>query len=166
MKFSDIEYFDSPSYRIHVDWQWMDKCLEDYEINDNLIYDPDFQRGYVWGKNQQVQYIEYILRGGISGKEVFFNHPGWQHGYEGDMVLVDGKQRILAVRNFLSNKIKVFNHLFQEYTGDMPFRRCCFYFNVNNLKDPNDVIKWYISMNSGGSIHTEDDIQRAKDCLK
>lgn len=166
MRFSDIECFDVPSYRIHVDWKYMNSVLKDYEDNGNLIYDPDFQRGYVWTKHQQSQYVEYMLRGGIGGREIYFNHPGWQRDYHGDMLLVDGKQRIKAVKNFMTNEVKVFDHYLREYEDKFSRHLCFFYFNVNNLDDYNDVIRWYISMNSGGSMHTNEDIERALKCIK
>lgn len=165
MKFSEIEYFLAPSYRVTVFWTYLNDILARYEEND-LIYDPDFQRGYVWTEEQQTQYVEYVFKGGVSGKDIYFNHPFWMDfSVHGSMVLVDGKQRINAVQKFLNNKLKAFNYLFKEFEGRLPDSTCFFNFNVNNLKDQNDVIKWYISMNSGGSVHTEKDIKRARDCI-
>jgi hypothetical protein len=85
--------------------------------------------------------------------------------WEGEFVLVDGKQRINAVRIFLENRLKIFGYYFKEYSGRFDSIICDFVFHINNLKDYNEVIKWYVSMNSGGSIHTEEDIKRALNCL-
>lgn len=167
MKFSDIVCFNNPSYRINVDWNYMPRLLGRYKTDYHLIYDPDFQRGYVWTETQQIKYIEYILSGGMSGKEIYFNCPGWNdRNNKESMILVDGKQRIEAVRNFMNNKIRIFNHYFTEYTDNMSLFTGGFLFNINDLENYNDVIKWYISMNSGGSIHTNEDIERALKCIK
>lgn len=35
---------------------------------------PDFQRGHVWIENQQIKYIEYILRGGKTARVIYLNN--------------------------------------------------------------------------------------------
>ena len=39
----------------------------------NLQLTPNFQRGYVWTEYQQIKYVEFILRGGKSGRDFYFN---------------------------------------------------------------------------------------------
>lgn len=33
-------------------------------------------------------------------------------------------------------------------------------FNINDLMNRKDVLKWYIEMNSGGTVHSKDEIDR------
>jgi uncharacterized protein with ParB-like and HNH nuclease domain len=60
MKFSEIKHFEHPSYRVNVPWDYLESHLSRYE-EYGLIYNPDFQRGYVWNEQQQIKYVEYIL---------------------------------------------------------------------------------------------------------
>jgi len=39
-----------------------------------LQLNPDFQRGHVWIENQQIKYIEYILRGGKTARVIYLNN--------------------------------------------------------------------------------------------
>jgi len=64
----------------------------------------------------------------------------------------------------LNNEIKIFGLFLNEFedslttaTAHMNLR-----FNVNNLKSKKAVLNWYIDMNSGGTPHTEEEIERVK----
>jgi len=37
---------------------------------------------------------------------------------------------------------------------------------VNNLKTRKEVLQWYIEFNSGGTVHTDAEIQRVKKLLE
>jgi hypothetical protein len=129
--------------------------------------DPDFQRGHVWDDLKKISYVEFIIRRGPSSKDIFFNCPGWMGRHNtswGQMVLVDGKQRINAVMEFLHNKIKAFGYLHSEYEDILP-SECGFVFNVNSLNTRREVLEWYIDMNSGGVVHTEDEIDKVRQLL-
>lgn len=41
--------------------------------NYNLQLNPEFQREHIWTQGQQEKYIEFILRGGKSGRDFYFN---------------------------------------------------------------------------------------------
>ena len=38
--------------------------------------------------------------------------------------------------------------------------------NVNDLPTRKNVLQWYIEHNAGGTIHTEEEINRVKELLK
>jgi len=38
--------------------------------------------------------------------------------------------------------------------------------NINDLPTKKDVLQWYVEMNSNGTIHTEDEINRVKELLE
>lgn len=72
IEFADIPQFTGvPNYRVAVPWRSLERSLGDY----NVDLDPDFQRGHVWTPEQQSAYIEFRLRGGMTGHEVFMNNP-------------------------------------------------------------------------------------------
>jgi hypothetical protein len=109
--------------------------------------------------------VEWILKGGFSGKLIFLNCPGWSGGDLGQMVLVDGKQRINAVQRFMNNEIKVFGYFFNEYEDRLRSSQCDFIFNVNDLKTEKEVLEWYLSMNSGGTPHSQEDLDKVKNMI-
>lgn len=110
MRFRDIPTFTRAHYKVDVSLAHLDSVLEDY-ATQGLQLEPDFQRGHVWTIDQQVQYVEYLLREGLSGRVIYFNHPGWMKDWQGDFVLVDGLQRLTACLRFLHNEIPVFGSL-------------------------------------------------------
>jgi len=137
--------------------------LEDQDNRDMKIdLNPDFQRAHVWTEGQQILWLQHHLRGGKSGRYLYFNHPGWMSSYKGDFVLVDGKQRIEAIRRFLNNEIKVFDHYWEEYADhNRPLvTRNTMRINVNNLPTRAAVLQWYIEMNAGGTPHTDEEIAK------
>jgi hypothetical protein len=124
--------------------------------------DPDFQRGHVWKKYQKKAFIEWGLKGGESGMSLYFNHPEWMNSFEGQMLLIDGKQRLNCVLEFLDNKIKVFDGLsFSDFKERIP-SGIEFAVNVLRIKSRFQILEWYSSMNSGGAAHTEKEINRVK----
>lgn len=164
MKFKDIEQLPDCNYRVNVPLNYIQENIERYTEEHNLDMDPIFQRGYVWNESQQIAYIEWILRGGKSGLDIYFNHPNWMGSFKGQMQLIDGKQRLKAILDFLSNKIKAYDYYYEEYE-DRISSMISVLFNVYTMKTQREVIKWYIAMNSGGSIHTPEEIARVKALL-
>ena len=167
-KFRDIPQLTSSGhYCVNVSWDYLESHLasESESGMAPLDLDPDFQRGHVWTPDQQIAYVEYILRGGQSGRDLYFNCPGWQADYRGPYVIVDGKQRLNAVRQFLADKIPAFGHLFSEYTDKLRMTGPAFNWHVNNLKTRKQVLTWYLEMNTGGTPHSDAEIQKVRDLL-
>lgn len=158
----------NPSYRINVDWHYLESTISHWS-NDNLCpidLNPDFQRDYVWTLEQQIKYVEYALKGGSSGREIYFNCVGWQTTFKGPFVIVDGKQRLHAVREFLANKIPVFGDYYhKDIEGRLP-TTAFFYFSINDLPTRKEVLQWYLEMNTGGTIHTQKEIDKVKQMVE
>lgn len=165
-RFKDIKIFNDPNYCVQTDWCDITHTIDRYKERYNLEINPDFQRGYVWTDKQKIEYIEYIIKGGTSGKHLYFNQPGWQGKLHDNMVLVDGKQRLTTVIAFMNNEIPIFGgNYYKDYTDYLP-SHCEFKISVNNLSSKKDVIEWYLSMNTGGSIHTPTDLLPAYNLLE
>ena len=169
MKFTEIPQFTSiGSYQVNMPFRYLKDRIEEDVKEHNLQLNPDFQRGHVWIKEQQTKYIEYLLKGGQSARIIYFNHPSWmgvKMSDKDEYVCVDGLQRLTACLEFLSNKLKVFGLLYQDFEDKIPFN-IDLLFNVNNLKTKKEVLQWYLEMNTGGTIHTEEEINRVKELLK
>ena len=186
-KFLDVPKFTRDgSYQVHMGPEYMiEHVCGDWVREMGLDLDPDFQRAHVWTRDQQIAYVEYFMRGGKSGRDLYFNHPNWMGGFKGEFVLVDGKQRIEAFRAFLNNEFPIFDSkdldpdAVQELV-DFCVPGGCYYrdfggkigmldnfvVHVNDLKTRAEVLQWYIDMNSGGTIHTSEDIDKVRQLLR
>lgn len=174
-KFSDIPQFTQPAnYSVNISWDYLPICLDnwtnDAEPGEGLNLNPDFQRGHVWTKKQQIAYVEFKLRGGTGSDVILFNAPNWMrsgggvHSYK-NFVLVDGKQRIQAILDFMDNKIPVFGHPIDKYEDKFDRMDHNFLFKVNNLKSRADVLRWYLEINTGGVVHTSEEITKVRNLL-
>lgn len=76
------------------------------------------------------------------------------------MVLVDGKQRLEAVRRFLENEIPAFGVFYNDYEDKWRLGNFDFIIVVNNLKTRREVLQWYVDLNAGGTPHTDDEINK------
>lgn len=79
MNVKDIPKYISNSsmYHINCSWDYLEKWLSCNEEDVGQELNPDFQRGHVWNEQQQIKYIEHVLKGGHSGRDIYFNCPGW-----------------------------------------------------------------------------------------
>lgn len=120
-----------------------------------------------WTEEQQISYVAHVLRGGTSGKTIFLNNPNWQEHRSDtytDFVCVDGLQRLTALKRFVNNEIKVFNHYYKEFTGSLRIYHNL-KLNINNLKTKKEVLNWYVEMNEGGTPHTKEEIDKVKNLI-
>jgi hypothetical protein len=167
-RFQDIPQFTkSGSWQCHFRfkevWPWIERQREEL---GGVDLDPDFQRSHVWTEAQQVAWLEFFFRGGRTGRVIYFNHPGWMKGWKGSLTLVDGKQRLEAIRRFACNEIPIFGSLFREYTDRLSISDSSLEIHVNDLKTRREMIQWYIDMNAGGTPHTDGEIQKARELLE
>jgi hypothetical protein len=165
MKFSDIRKKTPDSgYAVTCALDALPAMIVRYEKNFNLELNPDFQRGHVWTRDQQIAYVENLLSGGVLSNVVRFNHPNWQGSYEGQMVCVDGLQRLSAATLFLADQLPAFGHLYSEFEGQLP-REAQFTISVNSLKTRKEVLQWYLELNAGGTPHASEEIIRVRELL-
>ena len=160
-KFQDIRHITQAKYHVDISWDYLEKWIDSHDID----MDPDFQRGYVWNQNQKEQYVEWILRNGNSGRDIYFNHPGWFRRWDGQMVIVDGKQRVEAVLGFLHDEVKAYGHYKSEYTDRMRMTSSGFSVYVADLESREEVLQWYLDMNTGGTYHTAEEVNKVKELL-
>lgn len=161
--------FPRANYHVTVLWRDLEKYLESQmDASDGMAaldLDPDFQRAHVWTPEQQSAYVEYILRGGESGKSLYFNCAGWMGDWRGPYVIVDGKQRLQAVRQWLNNQIPTFGMRYAEFGARVPSD---FYFDwhVASLSSRIEVLRWYLDFNSAGTQHTPEELDRVRVLLE
>lgn len=193
MKFSDIPEMTSVgNYETNMPLSLLENKIVEW-IDDKdlpLVLNPDFQRGHVWTKEQQIAFVEFFLRGGMTGRVLYFNYPNWGHftpipkGQYSEFIIVDGLQRLTALRKFVRGEIPAFGHYHNNsslcevntaYTGDHPYfsdriRMCRasdnLKINVNNLKTRAEVLQWYLDFNVGGTPHSKKEINKVKKLLE
>lgn len=173
INFRDIPQFTSSgTYQVDYPLDRLVHFIEDEVSEMGLQLEPDFQRGHVWTVSQQIAWLEYHLKGGKTGNTIYLNYPFWRNvrtpklGEYADYVCVDGLQRITAAKRFVNNEIPVFGSYYREF-GDS-IRRCIpnlMTVNVNDLKTKQEVLQWYIEMNSGGTPHSKEEIKRVQNML-
>jgi hypothetical protein len=169
MKIADIKLMTaSPQIRREVQWKYLVEHLEDQVRKYDLQIDPDFQRGRVWSEEQKSKYVEYCLKGGAYHRDILLNHPGWMKSFEGEFVLVDGLQRLTAITQFIKNKLPVFGGVYLNHF-DHPRKLLggqISFFCINTLKTRKEVLQWYLDLNTGGVVHTNEEIERVRGLLK
>lgn len=166
--FKDIPQFTYGSYEVDIHIRHLEKMLKSYEEDYNLELNPDFQRGNVWTEDQQIKFVEFFLRGGKSARVIYFNIGEWSFNKNTDipqMVCVDGLQRLTAILRFIHGEIPVFGHYIGEYEDNIPLDHTL-KFNINNLAYKKDVLKWYLEMNSGGTVHSDAELKRVQKMIE
>lgn len=168
MKFSDIpQRIRSGSWECNYDLSRLPTVLAQWQAEDGLQLNPDFQRGHVWTEAQQIAFVEYVLTGGQSGLVVYMNKPDWQCRRTteyNDFVVVDGLQRLTAVSRFVQNEIPAYGYLFNQFKGKLRMMHDM-RINVNCLQTKAQVLTWYLQMNAGGTPHTAEEIERVRALL-
>lgn len=164
MRFDQIPQLPRAMFACDVPWGMLEEHLARW-VDDGLDLDPDYQRAHVWTSAQQIAYVEYMLRGGEVGRGVTFNCPGWLRGKRKRFELVDGKQRIEAVRAFLRGDIPAFGRLYAEYEDELSVD-LSFRFRVCTLQTREEILTLYLNINAGGTPHSEEELNRVRAMLE
>lgn len=133
---------------------------------------PDFQRGHVWDEAKQVAYVENLIRG-VAPRTIKLNCAGWNSLGEatGDLhpnsiVCVDGLQRLTAVRRFIAGEIKPFGLRYDElYRTAFHPASLRLTFEVFDIKHREELLQFYLDLNSGGVVHSEAELERVRGLL-
>ena len=169
MKFRDIKQTTQAKYHVDAPWEYFEDHYLAYRNGVHALdldLDPDYQRDYCWTEEQKRRYIEWVLKGGTSGKEIYLNHPGWMKSFKGKFEVVDGKQRISAVLDFLHDKIKVFGKYYSEFEDSLPLSNASFSVNIADLTSRREILQWYLDMNSCGVAHTNSEIENVRKLIE
>ena len=139
----------------------------DREIAEGLVLNPDFQRGHVWTEEQQTAYIEYLLMGGMSGRTIYLNAKDAESPSpeNQDYVCVDGLQRITAIRGFYHDEIPAFGHRYSQFEGPLNLTKFTMRIVVNDLQTREEVLQWYLELNTTGVPHSKEELDRVKALL-
>ena len=168
-KFSDIPQFTRDgNWCADFDFNYLIKFIDENIEECALQLNPNFQRGHVWTETQQIKWLEFFLQGGKTSRIIYLNNPSWNGtvapGQYNDFVCVDGLQRLTAIRRFINNEIPVFGSYYKEFTDSLRITQSV-KVNINDLKSEREVLQWYIDMNTGGTPHTDEEINKVQKML-
>lgn len=156
------------SWEVDMSPDYLLQNIQEHIDREGLDIDPDFQRAHVWTQSQQKAYIEFFLRRGRTARVIYLNKPSWYNAAKtdyDDFVLVDGKQRLKAWKDFYAGAFKVFGSYVHEFTDRIRSVNTM-KLNVNDLQTKAEVLQWYLDFNSGGTPHTDAELKRVRRLLQ
>ena len=126
------------------------------------IDNPEYQRGYVWNLEDKQRLIDSIFNRTDIGKFVFVEYPYPEYRLE----IVDGKQRIAAIREYIEGRFPYKGKTFYQLSNA----------DVHAFEDTNvqyvmldstkvskaDILWLFLSVNAAGVPQTEEHIAKAK----
>lgn len=154
------------TYRVDIPIAGIPRFVEQYGID----MDPDYQRGYVWTREQKRQFVGAVLQNHNSIPIFWFNTLS-----VGKAEVVDGKQRLSAILGWLNG----------DYDAVCPCGESFAFADADVIGERNldmmtvlkmhfveltrpDVLRFYLALNSGGTVHKPKDLNRVRrmlDCL-
>ena len=161
MKFRDIPQFTKGRYDCEIGWGYLEDMIADYELD----LEPEYQRPHVWTPAQQTAYVEYMLRGGESGRDLYFNFSVDNNSDKKRAEIVDGKPRLTAARCFMADQLPAFGCTLSQFEDRFPTTDVRFRININDLKTKAEIIQWYLDLNFAGTPHTEEEREQVKQLL-
>lgn len=138
------------------------------EMDAGRLIIPDYQRGRVWSPEQSALFAGFVLTGGQPP-------PIWvqEHPVADVEEIVDGLQRITAMRAFFDGDIpaelpnggRVFRY---NLDADCNGLLKGLYLTKMIVRLPRraDVLRLYLRLNRGGTVHTDAEIARVQALLE
>lgn len=169
-----IRPLHAADYETDIHWSRLEHSLPDMAKDyGGLDLCPDFQRGHVWTREQQRHYIENVLHGVVStaGLLLQFNCANWtNYHYQGDLPrgfqCLDGLQRLTAVQAFLRGEIQPFGLALVDLEGSSYSpRKFRFRIAVHTFDTRAAVLQHYLDLNSGGTAHAPEELERVRGLL-
>lgn len=155
---------------------YLQEVVKGWEEDFHFERNPDFQRGHVWTRNQQIAFIESMLKTHNTNVKILINRHGLFHTnfnhtfkYSGKYVVIDGLQRLTAMEAFCNGEFKVFDNRisFQDMkenrmVNGLSYNIEFYFFEMSSEKE---ILNYYLGLNSGGTPHSEEEIQRVQEML-
>jgi len=159
------------TYQIDVGFRRIESFIEDYEVDMNPLY----QRDYVWTLEQKQKFVGACLENHRMIPVLWFNFYQVEEGLNSRSEVVDGKQRIEAIRGFLRGEYMAICPCGEVFTAEELLTDDIAKRNLSSgitLKmhfiqvEPIDAMQFYLRLNSGGTVHTEQDLNKVRDLIK
>jgi hypothetical protein len=139
---------------------------------------PDFQRGHVWTDEQRRAFVEGIFEETVTSaqKVIQFNCPHWDRtpapgtsDLPEEIQIVDGLQRLTALRMFMAGQIHPFGLTYDEliqtdFSPKSP--RYSVKFAVHTFQTREQLLEFYLRINAGGTPHSQHELERVAGLLE
>lgn len=169
-----IQPLPKSHYKADYPLSSLEHALKRMEADWGLELNPDYQRGHVWNVDQQIYFVENLIRGAVgdTGKVVQFNHPNWEMNQRTDSDLpdrlqcIDGLQRLTPLLRFSRGEIKPFGLSIEDLNGT-PWApgRIHITLAVYRIQTREELLQYYLDLNTGGTPHHESEINRVHELL-
>ena len=171
-----IPYYQECDYVINIHLKNIDRTFNEYaEGYGGFEYNPDFQRGHVWTREQQIAYMESFTSNILSDpqKTITLNCPAFTNCRDDKpieltgFVVVDGLQRLTAIQAFLNGEFKVFGkYSFDDLDGSRySLKSRTIIVQVFSWKTKREILEYYLLFNTGGTVHSEQELKRVRGLL-
>ena len=165
-KLSYDEDFESVTLRSSVKYFYM-------LFNDGLIdLNPIYQRGYVWTKQQKNDYILNLFESRAEIRPVVVQYGA--EGKEDDLLeILDGKQRLSTLFDFINNKVTVNGLYFKDLANEdqefimnhkIDYRRIMKRSDASDLKLETKLQLFY-EINLYGTKMTDEELKKVQKLL-
>ena len=137
------------------------------EMDKGHLIVSDYQRGRVWTSEQSARFMGFVLTGGQPPPIWVQEHPN------ADIEeVVDGLQRLTAFRAFMDGAVPAElpdgRHIFiGDIAPDAMIRLRGLHITKKIVRLPTraDVLRLYLRLNRGGTVHTDAEIARVEAML-
>lgn len=170
-----IKPIERPIRNFHCGFNYLETWIEGENeyCADGIDFNPDFQRGHVWTEQQQIHFLENVLRRIVdeSGLTIRFNNPVWSETeIIGDLpdqtVCVDGLQRLTAIRKFIKGELMVFGVKCDDLPMRVILRDLRIVIQMYDFQNQKDLLQFYLDINGGGTAHTDSELSRVREMME
>jgi uncharacterized protein with ParB-like and HNH nuclease domain len=128
---------------------WYSQAVDEYGIDMN----PDYQRGLVWDIEHKTKLIDSIIEGIGVPALLLREFEGFTQKYHYE--LVDGKQRLSTIVEFMEDGFPYNGKLFSEWDllSQRVFKNACIGASVIRFTNDEEVRELYQRVNFGGVAH-------------
>lgn len=151
------------TYRVDFGMLRMEAFIEQYQID----MDPPYQRDYVWDIHQKQKFVGALIQNPNSIPIFWFNWKNKSHTKGAE--IVDGKQRMKALLEWGQGKFEAIcpcEETFHVDQLDENSKRYASYMCTCKMHfvclSPIEVMKFYLALNSGGTIHSSEDLSKVR----
>lgn len=157
-------------------WHTIREMVEGRCKSERLDLSPDYQRGAVWTRQQQREFVGFLLDGGECPKIVIQRYESGANApagrkrdyYDLPAEVIDGQQRLRAICAWMNDEIDALtpegDSLWFRDSNEIDRRGLVLVLHYVDLPRV-ERLRYYIKLNRGGTVHTEQEIARVRELL-
>jgi len=151
--------------RIHIDYGNFNIFSLMSMLKDGLDLSPDYQRGDEWNIEDQQAFIKSIFKGYEIGRVVIREI----HTLDCIGEVVDGKQRITAIRDFIEGKFSIQGFYYEDLDEDDNRMFMDSKLSLGFIREDvpyKDILGIFIEINSRGRVVSKEHIEKVRSQLE